>query len=401
MTQPIGGVTEAATDPMNLWHCYRMARRTRLLAPLLLGALIAGCTASPAPSTVINGWRLLTMPSADTRVLAIVPNGNGVLVLGSVPGPDGRAPGAWTTTDGTSWHPVPLQPHTAYAGQAELTSVGAAGGRIMALGQAFGGAHSNPRLTVWSGDTAGLVEHEQPFEMFGGPHAIAVNDAAARPGTALLVGQWDGATGRYGAAVWTSPDGATWHRNADDPALASAVGEQTAASGAAAGPMGFLVAGDTLHGVTLTPLAWTSPDGLTWHRVPVPADTTTSQAGGATANRAACDDRGCVLAGIALGEPWHAMCWPVSAAAIVGTGTSGPSGTLMVVSQALLDGDQALVALRVNNRAQLESTDRDCTGWRNIPLPITSDEVRVGLLAGGLLLATTDQTTSQLWLRAG
>jgi hypothetical protein len=98
---------------MNLWHCYRMARWTRLLAPLLLGALIAGCTASPATSTVINGWRLLTMPSADTRVLAIVPNGNGVLVLGSVPGPDGRAPGAWTTTDGTSWHPVPLQPHTA------------------------------------------------------------------------------------------------------------------------------------------------------------------------------------------------------------------------------------------------------------------------------------------------
>ncbi|HEY0807091.1 MAG TPA: hypothetical protein VGD84_18625 [Pseudonocardiaceae bacterium] len=379
-----------------------MPRWTWLVA-LLLGALVAGCTASSATSTVVNGWRSVPLPSIDTRVLAIVPYGNGVLVLGSVPGPDGRAPGAWTTTDGTSWHPVPLQPHTFYAGQAELVSVGAAGGRIMALGQAFGGAHSNPRLTVWSGDTAGLVEHEQPFEMFGGPHAIAVNDAAARPGTALLVGQWDGATGRYGATVWTSPDGATWHRNADDPAMASAVGEQTAASGAAAGPRGFLVAGDTLHGATLAPLAWTSPDGLAWHRVPVPTDTTTSQAGGATANRAACDDRGCVIAGIALGDPWHAMCWPVgtaSAGITVGTGTLGPSGTLLLVSQALLAGDRAYLALRVDNRARLASTGRDCTGWQDVPLPIGADEVRVGQLAGRLLLATTDQTSSQLWLRA-
>src|SRR4030088_950920 len=145
-----------------------MGRWTWLVG-LLLGSLVGGCTASSATSTVVNGWPSVPMPSIDARVLAIVPYGNGVLVLGSVPGPDGRAPGAWTTTDGTSWHPVPLQPHTFYAGQAELVSVGAAGGRIMALGQAFGGAHSNPRLTVWSGDTAGLVEHQQPFEMFGGP----------------------------------------------------------------------------------------------------------------------------------------------------------------------------------------------------------------------------------------
>ncbi|HEX9338046.1 MAG TPA: hypothetical protein VF892_19270, partial [Pseudonocardiaceae bacterium] len=278
-------------------------RWARLALPVVLGALVAGCTASPHESSaLVNGWRSLPMPSIYARVLAVVPDGNGLLLLGSVPdpaSPSGRAPGAWTTTDGTSWHPVPLQPHTVYAGQAELVAVGAAGGHVMALGQAFGGAHSNARLTVWNGGSAGLVEHEQPFEMFGGPHAIAVNDAAAVPTTALLVGQWDGATGRYGAAVWTSPDGATWHRDADDPALASAVGEQTSALGAAAGPHGFLVAGDTQHGALLSPLVWTSPDGVAWQRVALPVGSVApqdNQAGGATANRAACDDRGCVVA---------------------------------------------------------------------------------------------------------
>jgi len=58
------------------------------------------------------------------------------------------------------------------------------------------------------------------------------------------------------------------------------------------------------------------------------------------------------------------------------------------------------VALRVNNRARLESTGRDCTGWRDVPLPIGADDVRVGALGNGLLLATTDATTSQLWLRS-
>ena len=40
------------------------------------------------------------------------------------------------------------------------------------------------------------------MEVFGGEHAISVNGETARPGTDLIVGQWDGPGGRYGAAVW-------------------------------------------------------------------------------------------------------------------------------------------------------------------------------------------------------
>jgi hypothetical protein len=71
----------------------------------------------------------------------------------------------------------------------------------------------------------------------------------------------------------------------------------------------------------------------------------------------------------------------------------------MQVSQVLLHGADALIALRVNDKARLESTARDCAGWRDVPLPITSNEVRIGVLPNGLLLATTDATLSQLWLR--
>jgi len=318
---------------VNFWQCVCVAvwYRRALLARLALAVVavsVAGCTANSAGPVLVNGWRSLPMPSIEARVLAVVPDGAGLLVLGSVPGTAGRAPAAWTTTDGLSWQPVPLQPHTVYAYQAELVAVGAAGGHVMALGQAFGGAHSNPRLTVWSGNTSGLVEHQQPFEMFGGPHAIGVNDAAALPGTALLAGQWDGPTGRYGAAVWTSADGATWHRNAEDPALVSAVGEQTSALGAAGGDGGFLVVGDTLHGALLSPLVWTSTDGGTWRRIALPTGPVTTDEGGATANRAACDGHGCVVAGIALGTPWHAMCWAINDTT-PGAGTTGPSGTTM------------------------------------------------------------------------
>jgi hypothetical protein len=373
-----------------------MVRGAKCLVAVLALVTVASCTASGTADVVVNGWRSIPPPSLDARVLAIVPDGNGLLVLGSVPGTAGRAPGAWTTTDGRSWHPVPLIPHTVYAAQAELIAAGSAGGRVTVLGQAFGGAHSNPRLTIWTGDTGGLVEHEQPFEMFGGPHAIATNDAAAVPGTALMVGQWDGATGRYGAAVWTSADGVTWHRQADEPALTSAPGEQTSALGAAAGPAGFVVVGDTLRGSQLNPVVWTSRNGGAWQRTAVP----TTENGGATANRVACDNAGCVVAGVALGSQWHAACWPVTGAT-VGAGTSGPGGTTMQVSQVLLHGAETLIALRVNDKARLEATARDCAGWRDVPLPITSNEVRIGELPGGLLLATTDKAASELWLRPG
>jgi hypothetical protein len=376
--------------------------RGRLL--LVVAALVAVATActsvSAAPKpVVIAGWREVQLPAFGARILTIEPTGNGLLVTGSVLGPFGRAPGAWTTTDGRTWHTLALHPHTPYASQAELIMATLVDGRLTAYGQAFGGAHSLPRPTLWSGTAAtGLNEYEQPFEMFGGPHAIDTSDEAALPGTVLLAGSYDGASGRYGAAIWTSPDGATWHRDADDPALASAPGEQTSAIGAATDRNGFLVTGYTQRDGRLTPLAWTSADaGRTWRRVPLPGGTHAQQYG-ATANRAACDSTGCVLTGAGIGPQWQALCWPITATK-AGPEHGGPTGSNVQVSQVILHDDRALAAYRVNTVGRLESISRDCTDWQDVTLPVRSDEVRVGALKDQLLLATTDATSSRLWLR--
>ncbi|MFE5286397.1 hypothetical protein ACFRAQ_15645 [Nocardia sp. NPDC056611] len=45
-----------------------------------------------------------------------------------------------------------------------------------------------------------MAEHGQAFEMFGGPHVIAVSAAAALRGTDVLVGGSEGPTGRSGIA---------------------------------------------------------------------------------------------------------------------------------------------------------------------------------------------------------
>jgi len=200
-----------------------------------------------------------------------------LLVLGSVPGPQGRAPSAWIT-DGERLQSITVQPHSDYAFLAEFMGVGT-GARILLLGQAFGGAHSNQRMTVWGGDTGTLAEHPQAFELFGGPHALIVSGAAALRNTDLLIGGWDGSGGRYGAAVWTSPDAVTWQRNATDPALSSAPGELTGASGVTTGPPGFVIVGDTVLNSVLYPLEWTSPDGRSWQRIPLVLATTDPQGG--------------------------------------------------------------------------------------------------------------------------
>ncbi|WAL63168.1 hypothetical protein ORV05_19245 [Amycolatopsis cynarae] len=340
-------------------------------------------------------WRELPLPAPDARVLAMAPLAAGVLVLGSVPGSEGRAPAAWTTADGRYWRPVPVAPHSAYAFQAELASVGVAGDRWTVLGQAFGGAHGSPRMTVWSGGDAGLAEHPQAFELFGGPHAVAVTSAAALPGTGLLVGQWENAIGRSGAAVWTSADGTRWQRNADDPALSSAPGEQTSAVQAAPGPLGFLMAGYDEREGLLTPLAWASPDGQAWRRLPVPPPGASSMA-----QRVACDGQGCVLGGATAGARSRALCWPVDPHGVIGAGQPGPESKLVEFSQLLLRDTRVFAVLRVDDRARLAVLGRDCTGWQDLPLPVGAAEACLAPLPGEVLLATTDPEGSRLWVRA-
>lgn len=356
----------------------------RALVVVAVAALLAGCTGAVSDSP----WRELSAPASGARVLDFVQLDDGVLAVGSIPTADGRGPAAWRTTDGNHWQPVRVQSHSPYAFAAEFISSDR-GDRIVALGQAFGGAHSNPRMTIWSGTADELVEHPQVVEMFGGPHAIAVTAAAALGGTSLLVGGWDSPTGRYGAAVWTSADGAIWQRRADDPALTSAPGEQTGASDVTTGPPGFIIVGQTLRQSTAHPLQWISQDGISWQRIPLPGTN-------AVATQVACDTTACLVFGQTLGTSPHILCWPNADA----TAIDGPAAAAVDVSQVVLRDRRALAVVRLDGTAHLRSVTTNCTDWRDIPLPVQSAEARIIALPSGLLVATTDDDRSRLWLRS-
>ncbi|MTE16878.1 hypothetical protein [Nocardia aurantiaca] len=346
-------------------------------------ALTVGCAARTSDSP----WRELSLPQRGARILEFAPTPDGVLALGSVPSGDGRAPAAWSSIDGTQWKTVPVRPDSPYGALAELISAGA-GEHTTVLGRAFGGAHSNPRMTIWSGDVHGLTEHAQVMEMFGGPHAIAVTAAAARGGTDLLVGGWDGPSGRYGAAVWTSANGADWQRHADDPALSSAPGEQTGVAGVGTGPAGFVIVGETLRDSILRPLAWTSPDGIEWQRHEL-------HGSDAVAARVGCGTT-CTVFGQSIGAAPHVLCWPSTGAEAV----PGPGARTVDVLQVLPTATRVLSLVALDHVVQLVSVGSNCTDWQQISLPAMAPAARMIALPSGLLLATTDADRSRLWLRA-
>jgi hypothetical protein len=364
----------------------------------------ASTSASAQPSLPVSawsvsaaGWQAVPLPAPGARVVVIARDGATTYLFGSVPGRTGRAPAAWTTTDARHWNRVALHVSTFYGAQAEFALVGLAGGRISVYGLAYGGAHGLPRPTNWTGAAAGahtrLVDHEPSVEVFGGEHAIAVNGETARPGTDLIVGQWDGPGGRYGAAVWTSPDGVHWTRNASDPALVSAPGEQTAARGTTAAGDGFVVVGDTLRGGGTTALSWTSPDGRVWRRTPLPYK------GSASAARVGCDGRGCVVVGATIGAQPSLACWTLRAGAAPSAGPPGPNGGLVEPDQVLMRGGEAMAVVAVDSVARLVAVHRDCTGWTPIATPTAAPDAAVGEVGAHLLLATTGKDASQLWLR--
>ncbi len=371
------------------WHSGGMRRGVGMWWPILLVAVLAlatGCTTRSAESN--SDWRELTLPQRDARILEFAPTADGVLALGSIPVGDGRAPAAWTSTDGTQWKPVPVRGESAYAKLAELISAGV-GDRTVVLGQAFGGAHSNPRMTIWSGDAQGLTEHPQAMEMFGGPHAIAVTTAAALRGTDLLIGDWDGPEGRYGAAFWTSANGADWVRHADDPALSSAPGEQTGAAAVTTGPSGFVIVGETLRDSVLRPVQWTSPDAVTWQRHEMAGTN-------AVANRVACGSSACAVFGQTIGAAPKVLCWASPDAEPV----TGPSATTVDTLQLVPTGSRVLSLVALDHTVQLHSVTTNCGDWQRIPLPADAPAARMIAMPAGLLLATTGDDRSRLWLHA-
>jgi hypothetical protein len=354
-------------------------------------------SSGPTTARTAGGWRELATPHAGARVRVLTRLGDELLALGSIPAPAGRAPGAWVTRDLRTWTSMPLRPVTGYGEQAEFIRAGVYGGHISAFGQASGGAHGNPRPTMWTGNRNGLVEHVQSFTLFGGEDAISQNGETAGASGSLIVGSWEGRSG-YSAAVWTSPDGADWVRRQDTPGLASTSGEQTSARSATPLDRGFLVVGDTQpHSGPPHALAWTSDDPRRWHRVPLRAP----GADGATAARAACGPSSCVVVGARVSSAPRLLCWTLSPAGRgPQLGPLGPGAPLLEPDELLDAGSRLYAVIRTDTSARLVAVRRDCSGWAPIALPTRAPDATVGLLGTRMVLATTTPGASRLWTRA-
>jgi hypothetical protein len=227
-------------------------------SPILLSVLLlAGCTATTT-------WHEVTL-SGQVTALADCPG------RWYAAGARDGAPALWTSTDATHWSAVPVHPVSAYGPVQTLSAVACTGGAVVAVGSAAGGVHGNLRTSTWYGTVGGpLTEVPSPFELFGGPRAIGVERVLVGPAGWLITGARTDANGLVGAAVWHSDDGRDFRLVDADPALESTVDSQTVAFGGYAGPDGYTVVGSTGLAAR-TPLVWTSPDGLHWHRSPVPA----------------------------------------------------------------------------------------------------------------------------------
>ncbi|QRP44036.1 hypothetical protein [Amycolatopsis sp. FDAARGOS 1241] len=309
-------------------------------------------------------------------------------MTGSTPAPGGRAPGAWLA--GPSWTPLPLHASTGYGRQAELTLPAAAGSRLLALGSAFGGAHANPRPSIWTGSGAGLTEHEQPVELLGGERAVTTSASAASAGGYLLTGQWDHRTGGVGAAAWTSRDGVSWTL-AEDPALLSTPAGQTRILAAAGFGPGYVAVGDVRAGLTVRPVAWTSASGSTWTRVDLP-----SPAGSAAAWRVMCS-ASCTAVGATSEQ--RLACWQSgpSWTAFAG-GPVIPPAQLLEVTGLTQDSTGHLdVTVEVAGRPRLWRVGPQCDGFAELPLPEPAASLTAIADGPGLLLATTTGTGSRLW----
>ncbi|MEU7819613.1 hypothetical protein [Catellatospora sp. NPDC049133] len=247
-----------------------------MVAVALLVALVGGCTPAappPAPEIVLHPqWRQLALPAPPGPAGRLVLRdatvcGDRWYLAGAVADSEGMTrPVAWTSTDGENWRSLTFLGTTYYGKRAVIYALGCRGDRIAMLGARSGGGHGNPRVTQWYGGPDGrLHEVIAGFQLYGGPDAVNVPRLAGGPQGWAIAGNR-----LAGAAVWLSPDAAEFGIREGLPELARDARGETMAYDVTAVPDGWLMVGALSPADRLDrdALAWTSPDGEHWTRLP-------------------------------------------------------------------------------------------------------------------------------------
>ncbi|WP_439937886.1 hypothetical protein ACS3YM_18395 [Nocardia sp. N13] len=248
---------------------------------LVLGAvLVAACTsAEPEAERVRLSWVEQPLPAPEgapgrTVVRDAVQCGEGWWVVGAVfldhptETRDTR-PAAWFSPDRMTWTSVPVDARTYWGRRAILGSVACSRGRIAVVGARSGGAHGNPRVTTFWLDERTLVDVRTTFIQYGGVTATNVGPVAGGPTGWLITGNRTS-----GPGVWVTDDPREFTRVEAEPGLTDDGDLQSLAqAGGWAGEEWVVVGAGARTGehVDPDPLAWTSPDGLTWTPEEMPA----------------------------------------------------------------------------------------------------------------------------------
>lgn len=254
-------------------------RATALTLAALCAGLLGACSSDPVPEPLVVTWvehPLPTPAGAPGRsvVRDAVECGDGWWVVGAVllDAPtetrDTR-PAAWFSPDHETWSSVPVETGTYWGRRAILNSVACSRGLIATVGARSGGAHGNPRVTSFRMDGDTLVDVPANFVQYGGVTATNVGPIAGGPTGWLITGNRTS-----GPGVWFSDDPSGFTRVEAEPGLTDDGDLESLAQGAGwAGDEWVLVGSGARTGRHLDPdpLAWTSPDGLTWSPEEMPA----------------------------------------------------------------------------------------------------------------------------------
>ena len=169
----------------------------------------------------------------------------------------------WTSPDGVTWSRVPHDEAVfGGGGWQQMASVIAGGPGLVAVGVDWSGDFDAAVWTSPDGITWSRVPHDEA--VFGGAGSQLMESVTAGGLGVVAVGL-AGLDGLFDAAVWTSPDGITWSRVPHNEAV---LGGGVQMFDVTAGGPGLVAVGSAGFGGLPFAAVWTSPDGITWSRVP-------------------------------------------------------------------------------------------------------------------------------------
>ena len=201
------------------------------------------------------------------EIRSVTAGGPGLVAVGSAQPGESDHPNAavWTSVDGIKWSRVPHD-ESVFGGRGDqkMASVTAGGPGLVAVGSDYLGDGAG--AAVWTSPD-GITWSRVPYDesVFGGEHSPQMNSVTAGgPGLVAV-----GSNGGFRAVVWTSPDGITWSRVPYDESVFGGEGLPVMNSVTAGGPGLVAVGSDQpFDSPNRNAAVWTSPDGITWSRVP-------------------------------------------------------------------------------------------------------------------------------------